>query len=89
MEDPFGVAQFIIRKTELMYLWGLMELDLAAHKDDNWDLQKRIDLLKQHYVFLNELQREYETIVRVNKDYVHENLSLITQNKSLKGQLEF
>lgn len=86
--SDFELLSFIHRKTELMWLYGSMELALQNYKGDKTEPQKKIDIVKDHLAFLYRLESEYNAIQKVNIDYVNNNLVLISKIQELEKQIK-
>ena len=81
--SDFELLSFIHRKTELMWLYGSMEL---LNTKNNPELQKKIDVVKDHLAFLYRLESEYNAINKVNCDYVNQNLVLLDKYQKLSNK---
>ncbi len=89
----FDMLQFINRQAQLMYVYGGMELQLIEYRKKNPDknveeAENKITILKDHLEFIKRLQREYETVSRLNLDYLRVNLQLTNEVEQLNKKVD-
>ncbi len=71
-----------------MHVYTHMDIQLNLYKKSNPDKdvsesENRIDILKGHYIFLYQLESAYNTIQKVNTDYLNQNLMLTYKYQQL------
>ncbi len=89
----FDLLNFVAKQAELVYIYGSMEIQLNEFKKNNpqkntAEAEHKINLLKDHLEWIRRLEREYETVCRINIDYVRTNLILISENEGYKKRVE-
>lgn len=90
--SEFDLITFINRKTQLLWLYQSMEIQRDEYLVKNptadiTELNRKIDIIKDHLTFLQRLQSEYEVVCRVNMDYINVNILLATKNAKLKNEI--
>lgn len=80
---PFDMLNFVLKKSQLTWLYHSMELALKNYKHDKNEPQKKIDVVKDHLIFISQLQNEWEITNRINTDYLNQNLILMYKFEQL------